>query len=233
MPRSGTTLVEQILSSHPEIAAGGELAFWGEQASHFGMDARGRINLAWLNAAARDYRALLNGVSPTARRVTDKRPQNFYFIGLIHSAFPRARIIHCRRHPVDTCLSIYFQNFAGKMDFAYDRGDLLSVYRQYLRLMAHWRNVLPINCFLEIQYEELVADREAIGQKMIKFCGLDWNDACLHSEHNRRPVRTASMWQARQPVYRTSVARWRHYEPWLGALRELLPDAERNGVHSR
>jgi len=101
------------------------------------------------------------------------------------------------------------------------------------RLMAHWRNVLPRDRFLEIQYEELVADREAMSRKMIEFCGLDWNDACLHSEHNRRPVRTASIWQARQPVYRTSVARWRNYEPWLGALRELLPDAERNGVHSR
>jgi tetratricopeptide (TPR) repeat protein len=232
MPRSGTTLVEQILSSHPEIAAGGELAFWGERASHFGMDARGRINPAWLNAAARDYRALLNGISPIARRVTDKGPQNFHFIGLIHSVFPRARIIHCQRHPVDTCLSIYFQNFATRIDFAYDRGDLLSAYRQYLRLMAHWRNVLPMDRFLEIQYEELVHDREAITQKMIEFCGLDWNDACLHPENNCRPVRTASVWQARQPVYRTSVARWRHYEPWLGPLRELIPDAERNAVHS-
>jgi tetratricopeptide (TPR) repeat protein len=233
MPRSGTTLVEQILSSHPEIAAGGELAFWGEQASHFSMDARGRINPAWLNAAAREYRALFNGISPTARRVTDKRPQNFHFIALIHSVFPRARIIHCRRHPVDTCLSIYFQSFARRMDFAYDRDDLLSAYRQYLRLMAHWRNVLPMDRLLDIQYEELVADREAITQKMIAFCGLDWNDACLHSEHNRRPVRTASVWQARQRVYKTSVARWRHYEPWLGALRELLSDAERNEVYSQ
>src|SRR5262249_9055220 len=112
-------------------------------------------------------------------------------------------------------------------------GDLLCAYRQYLRLMAHSRKVLPVDRFLEIQYEELVADREAMSRKMIEFCGLDWNDACLHSERNRRPVRTASVWQARQPVYRTSVARWRRYEPWLGALRELLPDAERNGVHSR
>jgi tetratricopeptide (TPR) repeat protein len=226
MPRSGTTLVEQILSSHPEVAGGGELTFWGERAPGFGMDAAGRINPAWVNETARDYQALLTGISPAARRVTDKRPQNFHYLALIHSMFPRARIIHCRRHPVDTCLSIYFQNFARRIDFAYDRADLLSCYRQYLRLMAHWRTVLPANRFLEIQYEELVADREALTRKMIAFCGLDWNEACLYSERNRRAVRTASVWQARQPVYNTSVARWRHYQPWLGALRALLSDRD-------
>jgi tetratricopeptide (TPR) repeat protein len=225
MPRSGTTLIEQILSSHPEMGAGGELAFWGEQALGCRMDATGRIDPAWVNEAARDYRALLTGISPTARKVTDKRPQNFHYVALIHTVFPRARIIHCRRHPVDTCLSIYFQNFARRIDFAYDRSDLLLYYRQYLRLMEHWRSVLPTDRFLEIQYEELVADREPLTRKMIKFCGLDWNEACLYSERNRRPVRTASVWQARQPVYKTSVARWRHYEPWLGPLRELLSDS--------
>jgi tetratricopeptide (TPR) repeat protein len=230
MPRSGTTLVEQILSSHPDVAAGGELAFWGEQASGFRMDATGKIDPDWANEAARDYQALLTGISPTARRVTDKRPQNSHYLPLIHSVFPRARIIHCRRHPVDTCLSIYFQNFARRMDFAYDRDDLLSFYRQYLRLMAHWRSVLPADRFLEIQYEELVADREPLTRKMIEFCGLHWDEACLHSERNRRTVRTASVWQARQPVYQTSVARWRHYEPWLGPLRELLSPADQ-GAH--
>jgi hypothetical protein len=137
---------------------------------------------------------------------------NFHFIGLIHSVFPRARIIHCRRHPVDTCLSIYFQNFDRRIDFAYDRGDLLSCDCQYPRLIAHWRSVLPADRVLEIQYEEMVADREPLTRKMIAFCGLDWNESCLHS--------------ARQPVYKTSVARWRHYEPWLGALRALLSDQD-------
>jgi tetratricopeptide (TPR) repeat protein len=225
MPRSGTTLVEQILSSHPEVAAGGELAFWGERAPSFGMDATGNINPAWVTAVERDYRALLAGISTAARRITDKRPQNFHYIPLIHAVFPHAHIVHCRRHPVDTCLSIYFQNFARRIDFAYNRGDLVAFYRQYERLMAHWRSVLPADCFLEIQYEELVADREPWTRKMIEFCGLDWDDACLYSERNLRPVRTASVWQARQPVYQTSVARWRNYEPWLGPLRELLSDA--------
>jgi tetratricopeptide (TPR) repeat protein len=227
MPRSGTTLVEQILSSHPEVAAGGELAFWREHAQRFRWNPAGNIDPAWVGETAREYEALLAGFSPTARRVTDKMPHNFNFIAPIHSAFPRARIIHCRRHPVDTCLSIYFQNFARAMDFAYDRGDLLSHYRQYLRLMAHWRSVLPSDCFLEVQYEELVAHPEPLTRTMIEFCGLDWDDACLHHERNEHPVRTASLWQARQPVYRTSVARWRNYEPWLGPLQELLSDADR------
>lgn len=227
MPRSGTTLVEQILSSHPDIAAGDELAFWGERARNFAMDSSGRINPDWAKSTARDYLALLAKISPSARRVTDKRPQNFAVIALVHAIFPRARIIHCTRHPVDTCLSIYFQNFAQKMEFAYDRSDLAAYYRQYQRLMAHWRSVLPADRFVEIPYEELVADREPWTRRMIEFCGLQWDDACLHSDRNTRPVRTASVWQARQPVYQTSVARWRNYEPWLGPLRELLPDTDR------
>jgi tetratricopeptide (TPR) repeat protein len=226
MPRSGTMLVEQILSSHPEIAAGGELTFWGERAARFRANAVGQIDPAWIEETAHDYRMLLAGISPTARRVTDKRRHNFLLLGLIHSVFPRARIIHCRRHPVDTCLSIYFQDFASRMDFAYDRGDLVYCYRHYHELMAHWRSVLPPDCFLEIQYEGLVANRQAETRKLIGFCGLEWNDACLRSERNPRAVQTASVWQARQAVYQTSVARWRHYEPWLGALRDLLPNLD-------
>ena len=131
---------------------------------------------------ARDYRSLLSEISPTTRRVTDKNPHNFHVLGLIHLVFPRARVIHCRRHPVDACLSIYFQDFARRMDFANNREDLLAYYRQYLKLMAHWRGVLPADRFLEVQYEELVADREALTRRMIEFCGLDWDDACLYSE---------------------------------------------------
>lgn len=227
MPRSGTTLVEQILSSHPEFAGGDELAFWSRRASGFRMDASGRIDPAWISATAHDYQALLTGISSTAKRISDKRPQNFNLIALIHAVFPRARIIHCRRHPIDTCLSIYFQDFARKMDFAFDRGDLTAHYQQYQRLMVHWRTVLPPDRFMEVQYEELVANPEPVTRKMIEFCGLEWDDACLSPELNPRSVRTASLWQVRQPVYRTSVARWRNYEPWLGPLRELLPDTDR------
>jgi tetratricopeptide (TPR) repeat protein len=229
MPRSGTTLVEQILSSHPEVAAGGELSLWAESVTSFRADANGAIDPAWAGKMAHDYQSLLTAISPAARRVTDKSPHNYHFLGLIHAVFPRLRTIHCRRHPVDTCLSIYFQDFARRMDFAYDRDDLVAAYCHYLKLMAHWRSVLPADRILEIQYEDLVADREAMTRKMIAFCGLDWDDACLHFEHNPRSVRTASLWQARQPVYRTSVERWRRYEPWLGSLRELLTDADPEG----
>jgi tetratricopeptide (TPR) repeat protein len=223
MPRSGTTLVEQILSSHPGIAGGGELSFWGERSRGPIFDATGQIDPEWAAETARDYRALLMSISPATQRVTDKRPQNFHYLGLIHSVLPRARIIHCRRNPVDTCLSIYFANFATQMDFAYARSDIAAYYREYLRLMAHWRSVLPADRFLEVDYEDLVADSELTTRELVEFCGLDWDDACLHPEHNRRAIQTASVWQARQPVYRTSVERWRRYEPWLGALRELLP----------
>jgi tetratricopeptide (TPR) repeat protein len=222
MPRSGTTLVEQILSSHPEVEAGGELCFWKDAVFSFRCDARGRVDPAWIAHTGEAYATLLRDISPTARRVTDKRPLNFQLIGLVRIVFPNARIIHCSRHPLDTCLSIYFQNFAQRIDFAQDRADIVSAYRAYSRLMTHWRNVLPEDRFLEVQYEELVQDRETQARKIIAFCGLDWNEACLRPERNQRAVQTASVWQVRQPVYKTSLERWRRYEPWLGALRELV-----------
>jgi tetratricopeptide (TPR) repeat protein len=227
MPRSGTTLVEQIVSSHKLVAGGGELEFWlrrGPAWEHAGPDG---LTVAATQLLADDYRAELRRVAPDAVRVIDKMPHNFMWIGLIHLVFPRARIIHCRRNPVDTCLSIYFTQFVRRMNFASDRGDLVFEYRQYERLMAHWRAVLSLDRFLEVNYEALVADQEASTRRLIAFCGLDWDDACLRPEANRRTVQTASVWQARQPVYRSSVERWRNYEPWLGELRELLPPDKR------
>ena len=223
MPRSGTTLVEHILSSHPEIAAGGELRFWKDAVRSFRCDASGRVDPAWIDQTGQEYAALLRAISTDARRVTDKRPLNFQLLGLVRIVFPNARIIHCRRDPVDTALSIYFQNFAQRIDFAQDRADIVAAFRGYLRLMTHWRKVLPRDRFLEVHYEELVQDREAQARRMIAHCGLDWNEACLRPELNQRPVQTASVWQVRQSVYKTSVERWRRYEPWLGALAELSP----------
>ena len=155
--------------------------------------------------------------------VTDKAPRNFELLWLPFLALPQARIIHGRRHPVDTCLSIYFTNFLGTQDFAWDRADLVFYYRQYEHLMDHWRRTLPPHRFTDVQYETLVADRETETRRLISFLGLEWDEACLAPERNRRAVQTASLWQARQPVYRTSMARWRRYEPWLGELRELFP----------
>ena len=224
MPRSGTTLVEQILSSHPAVAAGGELTFWGDRGAR--LPNINSIETATLSTTAEAYRAELRAIGPNALRVTDKATRNFELLGLIRLTFPDARIIHCRRHPVDTCLSIYFTNLQGRHDYAWDLGDAAFFYRQYERLMDHWRRVLPAYRFTEVQYETLVADREAETRRLVAFCGLDWDDACLTPEQNTRMVRTASVWQARQPVYKTSVERWRRYEPWLGELSELRPAAK-------
>jgi tetratricopeptide (TPR) repeat protein len=229
MPRSGTTLLEQILSSHPAVAAGDELAFWIDRLSNSKDSRIDSIEAGALSEAAEEYRRLLRRIGPESLRVTDKAPFNFEFLGQLRLLLPDARIIHCRRRPIDTALSIFFMNFASSHSYAWDRGDVVFAYRQYERLMDHWRRVLPSDRFTEVQYETLVADREAETRRLIAFCGLDWDDACLAPERNERRVKTSSLWQARQPVYRTSIERWRRYEPWLGELRQLLTAAEARG----
>jgi tetratricopeptide (TPR) repeat protein len=225
MPRSGTTLVEQILSSHPKVAAGGELGFWRERnrsgLAVFGADAL----VEPAHRLARDYLAVLRSIAPEAARVTDKMPFNFAHLGVIRQVLPRATIVHCRRHPIDTCLSNFVTNFQIPFDYAGSRASLVFFYRQYQRLMAHWRTVLPTDRFIEVDYETLVADPEPMTRRLIETCGLEWHDACLAPQQNRRKIATASLWQARQPIYRTSVERWRRYEPWLGELLTLLADA--------
>jgi tetratricopeptide (TPR) repeat protein len=225
MPRSGTTLVEQIISSHPDVTPGGELSFWPDHAPDFGVDRHGRIDPVWMRETQAAYRARLGQISTTARRITDKLPQNFQYVGLLHAAFPRARVIHCRRNSIDTCLSIYFSNFSYGMDFSFDREWIVDYYQQYARLTEHWVNVLPSSYLLEIKYEELVATPEPVIRRIIEFCDLKWDDACLRPEQNQRVVKTASIWQVRQSIYRTSISRWRRYEPWLGAFNRLLPKA--------
>ncbi|HLG88960.1 MAG TPA: tetratricopeptide repeat protein [Alphaproteobacteria bacterium] len=218
MPRSGTTLLEQIVSSHPDVVAGDELTFWSDTIQRLGEVP---LTPAPLGRIAAEYLALLRRIGPSAARVTDKMPENFRWAGLIHATFPNARIIHCRRNPPDTCLSIYFTHFNMGHEFTYSREDIAFFYRQYARLMAHWRRVIPADRLLEIDYEELVSDRERVTRRLIAFCGLDWNEGCLAPERNRRAVKTASLWQARQPVYRRSVERWRNYEPWIPEFLSL------------
>ncbi len=227
MMRSGTSLVEQILSSHPQIHGAGELIFWANDDRRLRTDLQDPPQGALADTSAR-YLAHLRGYSADALRITDKMPHNFLHLGLIHMAFPNARIIHCRRNPVDTCLSIYFQNFPALHPYAYDLGDLAVFYEQYDRFMQHWRKVIPPTAMLEVQYEELVADQEGGSRRMIEFCGLEWDERCLAFQDNQRVVRTASSWQVRQPLYRTSVARWQKYEPYLGPLARLL-DAPAGG----
>ncbi len=222
MPRSGTTLIEQIFASHPEIAAGGELGFWLHRFDPVRARKLRQLEQDDEIRAVSDYLKLLGEVSRDARRVTDKMPHNFLLLGHIHRLFPNARIVHCRRHPVDTALSLYFSRFIGGHEFAFSRDDIVFYYRAYLRLMAHWRKVLPPDRLIEIDYEDLIADQEAVSRRLVAFAGLDWNDACLDFHQTERPIATASAWQARQPVYRSSAERWRNYEPWLGNFRQLL-----------
>jgi tetratricopeptide (TPR) repeat protein len=224
LPRSGSTLIEQVISSHPEVAAGGELEFWVTRYP----SAKG----AWLPLAADaarrladDYLVALRTKSKDAKRVTDKMLANFWLLGLIHRLFPNATLIHCRRHPIDTALSMFTTNLAAtSARHMARRSDLVFYIRQYQRLMAHWRAVLPSDRFVEVDYEALVADPEPQSRRLIAACGLAWNDACLTPHLNKRRIDTASIWQARQPIYPTSVGRWRRYEPWLGELRELADD---------
>lgn len=224
MPRSGTTLVESVLACHSQVGAGQELAFWNQRGRSIMAEAAVPGDAA-LRELADSYLAVLHSLSGAAR-VTDKKPDNFVWAGLIHHAFPAARIVHCRRHPVDTCVSILANFFAPRPDFSTEPGDLVFYYREYERLMAHWRTTLPPDRFLEVEYEALVADPEPVIRRLVDFCGLAWEDSCLHPERSDRRVNTASLWQVRQPISGGSVGRWQRYEPWLGPLRALLPELD-------
>ena len=224
MPRSGTTLVEQIVSMHPEVGAGDELHFWNERGAAWHVSGTAGNEKPFLAKAAADYLRVLRTISRRAARVTDKMPFNFLWAGLIHLAFPRATIIHCRRTAVDTALSIHQTHFNPRLAFPTGGAELVEYFRSYQRLIEHWRSVLPPDRFIEVDYEDLTREPEPIIRRIIAGCGLTWHESCLRPESNPRVVRTPSKWQTRQPIYRTSVARWRRYEPWLGPLRALVDD---------
>ncbi len=224
MPRSGTTLVEQIVSSHPEVSAGGELNFWNERGAAWHQAGRAGTEAPFLGQAAARYLGVLRAIGPGSARVTDKMPFNFLWAGLIHLAFPRATIIHCRRAAIDTGLSIHQTLFHPGLAFPTGGSKLVAYFRSYQRLTDHWRRVLPADRFIEVEYEDLTREPEPVIRRIIAGCGLPWEDACLRPERNPRAVKTPSKWQTRQPIYRDSVERWRRYEPWLGPLRALLAD---------
>ncbi len=231
MPRSGTTLVEQIVSMHPEVGAGAELHFWNQRGAAWHRSGVSGDETPFLAKAAADYLGVLRAIAPTAARVTDKMPFNFLWAGLIHLAFPHAIFIHCRRAAVDTALSIHQTHFHPSLAFPTGGAELVAYFRSYQRLIDHWRSVLPADRFIEVDYEELTNAPEPIIRRIIAACGLAWSDACLRPERNPRAVNTPSKWQARQPIYRTSVARWRRYEPWLGPLRALVGDGSELDPH--
>jgi hypothetical protein len=155
--------------------------------------------------------------------VVDKAPINSDYLGLIHAVYPQARIIYLQRDPIDTCLSCYFQQFAPIMNFTMDLSDLAHYYREHQRLMAHWRSVLPAQALLEVPYAELVADQEKWTRRILEFVQLPWDERCMDFHKSDRTVHTASTWQVRQKIYRSSVERWRNYQKFIGPLRELKP----------
>ena len=230
MPRSGTTLTEQILVSHPEVAGGGELSYFTGICTNLHKIVGNKdaypycckfLNKKNADTIIRQYLELLERHSVTARFVTDKMPNNFLYLGLMRLLFPKAPVIYCRRDPLDACLSIYFQYFSKHHKYSFDLMDIGHYYMDHVRLMSQWKKVLP-GPMLEVQYEDLVAEPEKNSRRLIEFCGLEWDPACLEFYNKKRDVRTASNWQVRQPIYASSVRRWKNYEKYLGPLMQLF-----------
>jgi tetratricopeptide (TPR) repeat protein len=235
MPRSGTTLTEQIISSHPNVIGAGEVVFWGKAQTalplRLGAETAYPECIKEINAEqAKDISAMyeatlrkIAGADTNPMHITDKMPHNFRNLGLIALLFPNVKIIHTKRDPIDTCLSIFFQNFNSAHDYASDLNNLSFHYKQYQRIMHHWHEVLP-GRIMDINYEDTIADPEFWSRKLIDHIGLEWDDACLAPHKLERSVKTASHWQVRQPIYKTSVQRWKNYEEFLGPLIEALKD---------
>jgi tetratricopeptide (TPR) repeat protein len=238
MPRSGTTLVEQIIASHPRAFGADERMDFsravGRLVTANGMpmfpDMIGSVTAPQLRALGAAYLAGLRAAAPDAERITDKWPANFIFAGLIHLALPNARLIHVSRDPLDTCLSCFARLFAGPhLSYAYDLGELGRYYRGYEKLMVHWRRVLPEGVMLDVRYEELIADFEPQARRIMAHCGLEWDERCLAFHATQRAVRSASASQVRQPLYARAVGRSRPYAAMLGPLLEALgPEAAVN-----
>ena len=233
MPRSGTTLVEQVLASHPAVHGAGELAAFGMAVRAVAPpgtaypDIVPALDQAAIDQIGAEYIKRLAALAPEAERVTDKMPSNFIYAGMIHLALPNAVIIHTVRNPIDTCVSCFSKLFKpGEQIFSYELGELGRYYLRYQRLMEHLRRVLPPGRILDVQYENMVADLEGQARRILDHCGLPWDERCLAFHETDRPVRTASAMQVRQPIYTSSLERWRVYEPFLGPLLSALGVAE-------
>jgi Flp pilus assembly protein TadD len=223
MPRSGTSLAEQIIATHPAAFGAGELQFWDRLIFEDPAMRKSLLSEPARANLAEKYLSVLEKLSKPALRVVDKSPENSDFLGIIYSVFPNARVIYMQRDPIDTCLSCYFQQFLTGLNFTFDLSDLAHHYREHQRIMAHWRSVLPPGFILEVPYEELVGDQETWSRKMLDFVGLEWDARCLEFYTTKRQVVTASAWQVRQKIYSNSVARWRNYENFIGPLKALRP----------
>jgi tetratricopeptide (TPR) repeat protein len=231
MPRSGTTLTEQILASHPDVYGAGELPDLlriahrkTDPGTTFFPDNLRYLDHATLTAWGNEYVTGLKARAPESKRITDKMPANFFAVPLIHLMLPNAKIIHVNRNPVDTCVSCFTRLFSRKQEHTYDLAELGRYYVDYAQLMEQWRRELPAGAFLDIQYEDIVADQEGQARRLLDYCGLEWDAACLDFHKTKRQIRTASVTQVRQPIYTTSVERWRKYEKFLGPLLDELGD---------
>jgi tetratricopeptide (TPR) repeat protein len=235
MPRSGTTLVEQILASHPHVFGAGELGSFGSAVAG-GYELKplpfdtAKLTGEDMCRLGERYLAQVLPKAPQAKRITDKMLGNIRFAGLIHLVLPNAYMIHVRRDPIDTCFSCYSALFQNSLRYIYDLGELGRYYAAYEVLMAHWRAVLPEGAMLEVQYEDLVDDFEVQARRIVEFCGLDWDERCLAFYKTERSVHTASAAQVRQPLYRSSIGRWRHYKEQLRPLLDVL-DVKADTAH--
>jgi tetratricopeptide (TPR) repeat protein len=234
MPRSGSSLIEQILASHPQVHGAGELTDFEMVAGSILQPAKSPVSYpdcvptldpTTFQRIGQAYLNRLTALSDGKLRIIDKLPGNFLNIGLIRLALPNARIIHTMRHPVATCLSCYSKLFVAGNHYSFDLAELGRFYRQYRQLMAHWHSVLPPQTILDVSYEDVVADLEGQARRLIEYCGLPWDDRCLSFHKTSRAVRTASLLQVRQPLFRGSLERWRNYESELAPLLdELMPN---------
>ena len=240
MPRSGTTLVEQIISSHPDVFGAGELDYLIQilQQVHAKSGEEGgseiplvktifpqnltRLTPELLTEYGHQYIEQVKALAPDTKRITDKMPANYLLMGLIPLILPNAKIIHVKRDPIDTCLSCFTRLFNRHQNATYELEELGLHYQNYLKIMEHWRKVMPADQFIEVQYEDLVKNTESEAKRLIQYCGLKWDKRCLDFYKNERSVRTASVTQVRQPVYQSSVKRWKSYEKYLGPLLNIL-----------
>lgn len=230
MPRSGTTLAEHILASHPSVYGAGELPYFHQGIEQLQKntpflsypDNLSKISADVYHCFTQDYLAALARIAPEATHITDKMPHHFMHIGLIHALFPNAKIIHVKRNPIDTCLSCYTKLFQEGQLYSYDLTELGQYYRCYEKIMAHWRTVLPKHAWLDVNYEAFIDNVEIEAKRMITYCNLSWDPACITFYNSKRKIRTASFMQVRQPIYTASVDRWQNFKNELSPLIEAL-----------